>query len=227
MSETGQLVPLSSAGTAMLFAALPAALAARLRDRAPARRFAEGQVIQQRGETARGFWLIEEGAVAVGQFLADGDFRQVALLGPGDSYGELAWLAARRRVVDAVAREAAVLRHIDGARFERALAEDPAAMRRLLGAMAGQLQEVLNLMAGIRRGTATARAAGLLANLCGPGAAPRRLAVTQQEIADLLGVTRSTAHQALRELDEGGLIGRRYGAIEVPDPDRLRRFAAG
>lgn len=209
----------------MMFSVLAPELQARLREAAAPRRFADGQLIQQRGDAARGFWLIEEGAVAAGQFRADGEFRQVALLGPGDSYGELALLAGRPRIVDALARGPATLRHIDGAAFERALAEDPAAARALLGAMAAQLQEVLDAMAGIRRGTATVRAAGLLANLCGGREGAQRVAVTQQEIADLLGVTRATANGALGELERAGLVRRGYGAIAVADIAALRRLA--
>lgn len=209
----------------MMFSVLAPALQARLREAAAPRRFADGQLIQQRGDAARGFWLIEEGAVAAGQFLAGGEFRQVALLGPGDSYGELALLAVRPRVVDAMARGPAVLRHIDGPAFERALAEDPAAMRALMGAMAAQLQELLDIMAGNRRGTATARIAGLLANLCGRTEQAQRVQVTQQEIADLLGIARATANGALRELEEAGLVVRGYRAIDVPDARALRRLA--
>ena len=233
MSRTRQLtVTLASPGRSllapMLFEALPAALQAKLRAAAPPRRFADGQLIQSRGQAADGFWLIEAGAVSVGQFLPHGEFRGVALLGPGDSYGELAVLSGRPRIVDAVARGAASLRLIRGAAFERLLAANPGAMRALLGALAAQLQETLDLLAGIRRGTTAARAAGLVANFAGgAGEGPRTVAVTQQEIADLLGVTRATANAALAELEQAGLLRRAYGRIEVPDPARLRLAALG
>lgn len=209
----------------MLFDALPVAVRAALRDAAPTRRFGDGQIIQHKGQAAEGFWLIEEGAVSVGQFTAEGDFRGVALLGPGDSYGELAVLSGRPRIVDAVARGEARLRHIGTGAFERALAADPATMRALLGAMAAQLQETLDLLAGFRRGSNAARAAGLIANLAGGGAG--EVMVTQQEIADLLGVTRATANGALAMLEAKGLIARGYGMIAVPDPARLRLASLG
>lgn len=206
----------------MMFAALPEQLRGRLRSAARLRRFNDGQLIQQRGDPAHGFWLIEEGAVAVGQFLPQGEFRAVALLGPGDSYGELALLSGRPRIVDAVARGPAVVRQIDGAAFERELLADPAATRLLLGAMATQLQEVLDQLAGMRRGTTVARAAALLGNLAGDEEASGQVTLTQHELADLLGVSRATANAALRALDRAGLVRRSYGAIEVPDIARLR-----
>lgn len=66
----------------MLFEALPAPVRAALAHQAPQRAFADGQIIQQKGEEADGFWLIEHGAVSVGQFTPGGEFRGVALLGP-------------------------------------------------------------------------------------------------------------------------------------------------
>lgn len=232
MSKTRHLARGSAAGgrsllAPLLFEALPPSAQADLRAASPLRRFSDGQLIQSRGQTADGFWLIEEGMVSVGQFLPHGEFRGVALLGRGDSYGELAVLSGRPRIVDAVARGPATLRLIRSAAFETLLAARPAAMRALLGAMAAQLQETLDLLAGIRRGTTAARAAGLIANLAGGGGEPRTVAVTQQEVADLLGVTRGTANAALAELEAAGLLARRYSAINVPDPARLRLAALG
>ncbi len=209
----------------MLFAPLPQAMREALRASAPLRRFADGQLIQSRGDTPDGFWLIEEGRVSVGQFRPDGDFRGVAMLGPGDSYGELAMLSGRTRIVDAVARGPAALRAIRTSAFDRLLAVDPDAMRLLLAALASQLQETLDLLANLRRGSTVMRAARLLANFAGSGPATRTLALTQQEVADLLGVTRATANLALRYLEETGLVERGYGTIAVPEPARLALVA--
>lgn len=206
----------------MLFSALDQDVREELRGGAPLRKFATGQLIQQRGDDADGFWLIESGSVAVGQFLPDGEFRGVALLGPGDSYGELALFSGRPRVVDAVARKATEARFVRGAAFEAALAENPVAMRQLLGAISRQLQELLDIVAGIRRGTAASRIAGMLVNLAGGVEGPIMLSVTQQELAELLGLTRATVNSALGDLARGGLIERGYGKLTVLDPAALR-----
>ena len=77
----------------MLFASLDRASGAS-ETRARLREFADGQIIQQRGQVADGFWLIEEGAVMVGQFGRDGDFRAVALL--GRAIPMASWQSSRR-----------------------------------------------------------------------------------------------------------------------------------
>lgn len=190
----------------------------------PTRSFADGQFIQYRGDRADGFWLIEEGAVRVGQHLPDGEFRAVALLGPGDSYGELALFADTPRVVDGLSRGESRVRFVAGEPFLALLGDYPASTRALLGALSHQLQDTLSLLAGMRQGTNTARMAGLLANM---SAGNPRVSVTQQELAELLGVTRATANAALRELQEAGAIRRAYGSVEVLDPGLLALAALG
>lgn len=56
----------------MLFSVLPEDLRAVLESGAPERTFGPGQIIQQRGDDATGFWVITSGSVAVGQFLESG-----------------------------------------------------------------------------------------------------------------------------------------------------------
>ncbi|MXP11034.1 Crp/Fnr family transcriptional regulator [Pseudoblastomonas halimionae] len=216
-----------SLATPMLFASLDPALRAELVAGSRQRVFADEQIIQQRGDPGDSFWLIEEGAVRIGQFLPDGDFRAVALLGGGDSYGELAVFAGKPRIVDAIARGESRLRLITAGAFLEALARYPASNRALLGALSAQLQDALSLLSGLRRGTNPQRLAGLLATLAGDGVGGATVTITQQELADLLGVTRATANAALGELERRKLVERGYGTIEVPERERLAVFALG
>lgn len=209
-----------------LFGRLDPNLQERLRKAAPLRSFTDGAIIQQRGDTPSGFWLIETGSVTVGQFLAEGQFRALAVLGPADSYGELALFSGKRRVVDAVARGAADLRWIDGARFEAALADDPASMRRMLGALAEELQEMLGVITGLRRGSAKRRISAMLINLTGSDILPSKIIIGQDEIAELAGVTRATVNKVLRELEQGRVLLRGYGMVEIIDPAGLRLAAS-
>ena len=211
--------------TPMLFSALDRGLQAHLVRISQLREFADGQIIQQRGDAADGFWLIDEGAVRVGQFMPDGEFRAVALLGPGDSYGELAVFADKPRIVDAISRGDSRLRLIGARPFLDALGNYPASSRALLGALSQQLQDTLSILAGLRRGTNPQRLAGMLATMAGEAAGATSVTITQQELADLLGVTRATANAALGDLQKRRLIERGYGTIRIPDREALAAHA--
>lgn len=211
----------------MLFSVLPEDVQRDLRQRAHMLRFANGQIIQQRGDRPDGFYLIESGSVAVGQFLASGDFRGVALLGKGDSWGELAMFASRPRVVDAIARTPSEVRHIRAGHFEEVLAARPDALRPMLGALSQQLQEVLDVVSSIRRGSARGRIAGMLLTLAADKPPPVPIAITQQELGELLGLTRASVNAALGEFQELGLVRRAYRSIELLDPEALELEALG
>nr|WP_137676867.1 Crp/Fnr family transcriptional regulator [Parerythrobacter lutipelagi] len=213
--------------SAMLFSTLPEDVQRFLRDQSPVRRFDDGQIIQQRGDEGDGFWLIEEGAGTVGQFLPDGEFRGVARLGPGDSYGELAVLTRRPRVVDAVSRGQSSVRFIRADLFEGVIANRPDAMRPMLGALSAQLQEMIDVIGGLRKGTSLARVAGMLATLAVSQVPPVEIAITQDELANLLGLSRATVNTALRELQRQGLIERRYGQLAVLDREGLSLVSLG
>ena len=206
----------------MMVSALDQAGQDYLRQRSILRRFGTNQIIQQRGEKADGIWWIESGSVMVGQYLPDGEFRSLALLGPGDSYGELALFSGRPRVVDAVARENSELLFVPGRAIDSLFHARPATMRIMLGAMGQQLQEMLDVVAGIRRGTSLARVAGMIANLGGDADPGETISITQQELAELLGLTRATVNIALGELEAEGVIRRSYGKVTILDPATLR-----
>lgn len=206
-----------------LFAALPDGVRQRLMLGAPTQRFSDGQLVTLRHEEATGFWLIEAGSVRVGQFSERGDFDAIAQLGPGDSYGELAVLSGQRRVVDAIAQEGTVLRWIRSANYERELANDAVASRALLSALARQLQEQLDAMVERGRLSATGRVAVTLARMASGG--QTNVAISQQEIAELVGTTRMTVSTSLAQLESAGLLSRGYGKIEVLDLKSLRRFS--
>ncbi len=160
----------------------------------------------------------------IGIFRADGDFRAIGILEEGDSYGELALMGRSKRVVDAIARGPSELLWIDGNRFEQAIAEDPAIMRDLIGAMALELQEMIGIVAGFRSGSAKNRVATVIASAARHSCEPKLL-ITQSEIAELAGVTRATAASALREFEAVGALKRRYGVIEIREPGLLQELS--
>ncbi|GAA4641901.1 hypothetical protein GCM10023115_02470 [Pontixanthobacter gangjinensis] len=210
-----------------LFGELAPAMQIDLLAKAPLLQFTDGQIIQHRGDKPNGFWVIEQGAVKVGQFRLKGELRVIALLGQGDSYGELALFAANERAVDSVADGDVKLRWIEGQSFEQAIATDLPAMRRLIGALAKQLQETVSLVSSLGEGTSKARIAAVLINLAGGGPLPAIVRLGQEELAELTGLTRATVNKCLGQMELEGALVRRYGRLEIIDAKILKDAASG
>ncbi|MFZ1741571.1 MAG: Crp/Fnr family transcriptional regulator [Pontixanthobacter sp.] len=208
-----------------LFGELSADIRLPLLARSPVLKFSDGQIIQHRGDTPNGFWVIKNGVVKIGQFRLNGEFRALALLSDGDSYGELAVFAASRRAVDSLADGPVQLHWIEAAAFETAILYDPACMRKLIGALAAQLQEVLGLLSGLGKGTSAARIAAVLTNLTGVREQRCLIRVSQDDLAELTGLTRATVNKCLGLFEQRGIIERRYGAVEICDVPMLRTAA--
>lgn len=199
------------------------ALAARLRREGVRRRFPAGALIQQQGDRGVGLWLVESGTVSLCRFAPDGAVTVYGVLGAGDLFGELAHFAQVPRQVDAVADGDAVLIRIGPALVDRLLRDDPAFAPWLLKSLANQLRAALDRIDGAHRFAARARIARALADMArrdGP-----ILALTQQGLGELVGVSRVTAGQVLRQLEADGLIALRYRCVEVRDPARLAALA--
>ena len=71
-----------------------------------------GEVVVRQGEPGTTFYVIDEGELAV---TVDG--RDVAVLGPGESFGEIALLRGGLRTATITVRTPAVLWALDGSRF--------------------------------------------------------------------------------------------------------------
>ena len=88
-----------------------------------------GRVVVPEGESGYTFFLLERGEVAVDQ-----DGAEVARLGPGDFFGEMAILGKGKRVATVTATTETTVLSIFGLEFRRLEAELPAVAERIRAA---------------------------------------------------------------------------------------------
>lgn len=183
------------------------------------RHFPTGALVQQKGDDGDGFWMIKSGTVSLCRFAHDGSVTIFGVLGFGDLFGELAYFAGVSRQVDAIAEEEATLVRIGSPLIERLLASESDFARWLLKSLSNQLRASLDRIEADRQLSAQQRMIRVLVDMArreGPS-----LAMSQQGMGELIGVSRITAGHLLRRLEASGLIGLQYRKISVPDPDRL------
>lgn len=98
----------------------------------------EGEVVVKAGDLAGEAFVIVNGHAAV--FSADGS-REVAALGPGDVFGEVALAIGSRRIATVVARSDLDLMVLSREAFEQQISTDPAVAVKLLRLVATRLAQ--------------------------------------------------------------------------------------
>lgn len=203
----------STAVAAGFVTALPDDIRRRLLEHGNLRQFTRGELIQQRGDAGKEFWYIKSGSVQVGRYSVDGKLMIFAMLGPGESFGEQAFLGEFPRMVDAIAGSDTLLIRIGEAELQAAIASDARVARILLKAMAHMVQQAFDLIEAGRNLSTVDRLAQALLGLCGEGERQVSIPITQQDLADLVGVSRVSLGKALEKLEQSGDIERHYGKI--------------
>jgi CRP-like cAMP-binding protein len=99
--------------------------------------FPTNHVIARQGEIGTGFFVVVAGSVRV---IRDGD--EVAVLGPGDFFGELSVLDGLPRTAQVVAREPVRCLALASWDFEQAVLENPSLALSLLRGLAARLRSV-------------------------------------------------------------------------------------
>ncbi|MEH6702488.1 Crp/Fnr family transcriptional regulator [Parasphingorhabdus sp.] len=218
--------PAPMAGTGFV-KALPERISRDLLSRGQLRTFAKGQIIQQRGDVAKEFWYIESGSVQVGRYGIDGRLTLFALIGAGDTFGELAFMGEFPRTVDAIAGSDCRLIRIGQSELQSLMDSDPAVIGLLLKTMALTVQEAFDLIESSRSLSVPQRLAVALLQLCGDQGDGTEIMVTQQDLADLVGVSRVSLGKALARLQGVGLVEPGYGSVTIRDRAALRDMVGG
>lgn len=182
--------------------------------------YADGALVQTRGDARPGLSIIRGGAVQIGNPGHDGSFVITSILGPGHCFGEMTLFGDLPRTHDAVAKGATLIDHVSPAVYERFAEADPALTRAIMTMMARRLHALLEFTDDLRRLPLKVQVAKLLLATARDG----RVDATQEEVAARFGVSRVAIGTALRALERDRLVKRGYGGIDVPDGAALARW---
>lgn len=185
-------------------------------------RFRPGQMIHLEGDVDASLSIIIEGSVKISRSNPEGEDLAVAVLGPGETYGEHPLFAGIPRTHDATALDNVTIIEVPKGRFFRLMDEEPELRDHALEAMTFRVIRALNMLDDERRLPANLKVAKYLVDQCDENAKSQTISVTQSQIADALNISRMTVSTVMRDLRSGNYIATGFGKIDVKDIEKLR-----
>lgn len=189
-------------------------------------RFAAGTIIERKGDWARAWLGVLDGLVKISVGSSDGRLVSFTGIPPGGWVGEGSLVKRERRKYDVIALRESVVARVPDDTFQWLLDISIPFNRFVLVQMNERLAQFIG-RSEYRLLEPDARVARHLAELFNPLLYPGtglRLAITQEELGYLAGVSRQRANRALRKLEDAGVLTVSYGAIDVRDLERLKHF---
>jgi CRP/FNR family transcriptional regulator len=214
-----------------LFAGVDEEVLETLAEKAIHRRYRKGNVIFVQGEQGERCFTIVQGSVKISAYHSDGREAVIAVLGPGDVFGELSLFDQAPRSADATAIEDSEVLSLDTKAITEAIASFPDLGLSLLRVLGRRLRHTNEALQDIAFFDVPGRVARRIADLAESYGQPTdegvliELPLSQENLAQMVGATRESVNKALALLKRRGLvsrIGRRY---LVSDIGKLRSRA--
>ena len=204
-----------------ILAGIPEDDARRVLQIARRRVFGRREVVFHRGDPADTLHLVHTGRFAVRINTPLGDTVMLNMVGPGETFGEIALLDdTAPRSATVVAVEKAETRAIHKLDFDALRARHPGVADILATALALRVRRLSELLVEAHYESADTRVLRRVAELASDGG---EVPLTQEELSNLAGTSRATVNRVLREAQARGEVALRRGRIEVLDAERLRR----
>ena len=190
------------------------------------RRYRHGEVIFHRDDPGDSLHIIESGRVEIVLPSEEGDDLILAILGPGEFFGDLSLLDGAPRSATAMAREPTTTVAVRRTDFLAWLQARPGAATTIFEALARRLRATNELLGDVAFLEAPRRLAKRLLEVAlaapEPGRGPVQVRLTQEELASLVGISRESVNKHLRAWQEQGLVSLGRGRVQILRPERLR-----
>ncbi len=211
-------------GRSELFSAFDEALLGRIVEQAVPISCERNVVIFEEGADADELFVVKSGRVAVGRRSIDGRESLVALMEPGDLFGEMPLFDQGSRSASARALERSVVLRIPYAPVRQALDHDPPLLWNVVFLLAQRLRATDSALADAVLLDVTGRTAKRLLELAGD-ASEFQLPITQEELAGLVGASRERVNKSIAAFIRLGWIEQLDRRYRIVQRDRLEQRA--
>jgi CRP/FNR family transcriptional regulator len=212
-----------------LFAALDAEASEALRSALIRQELPRGEQLFAEGDEGHTLFVIIEGKVKLSRAAPDGRENLLAIMGPGEMFGELSLFDPGPRTATASAVTDTVLAALTSADLQPWLTGRPEVSRQLLRALAQRLRRTNEALADMVFTDVPGRVAKALLDLGARFGADDESGtrvdhdLTQEELAQLVGASRETVNKALADFANRGWLRLEGRSVVILDRDRLER----
>jgi CRP-like cAMP-binding protein len=190
------------------------------------KRVSKGQYLFFQGDQGDAAYLVHHGTIAIQLSTPDGRELVINEMHPGECFGELALLLEEPRSASALAREDCQVVWIPRSEFLAQVDAEPKLMRTLLQTIASRLVNSGERESALAFLDAPARIAQFLIQRAAEEVDHDDLVtLSQEELAQHIGVTRQTVAKSLGDWRRNGWIITGRGKIMLVDMDALQSLA--
>jgi len=196
----------------------------RLVAAAAERRLRRGDVLFREADTSHELFVVQRGRIAIANRSVDGRESVVALMEPGDLFGEMGLFDDPGRSADARALEHSVVVAVPYAPIRAILDEEPHHLWPVVTLLARRLRNMDVALADSVFLDVTGRTAKRLLELAGTED-EFQLPITQEELAGLVGASRERVNKAIASFIRLGWIDQRDRRYRITNRDQLQQRA--
>lgn len=214
---------------APLFASLSDDEVESLRSSMVPHHLARGAILFREGDPGDRLYVIVTGKVKLGRTSGDGRDNLMAVLGPGEMFGELSLFDPGTRSLTATAVSDTELIGLGSDDLERYLTSNPDVAKHLLRALGQRLRRTNESLADLVFSDVPGRVAKAVLDLAQRFGRPVEGGImvahdlTQEELAQLVGASRETVNKALADFVGRGWIRLEARAVMILDAEKLTK----
>jgi CRP-like cAMP-binding protein len=187
-----------------------------------------GATIVSKGDPGNSLIAVISGTVKISVSSADGRSAILNLIGPGEIFGEVSLFDGQPRSADATANTNCEIFVIDRREFLPFVRSQPALAMKFIELLCTRLRWTSDQVEQVILQNLPGRLASALIRLTEKHKQEpkgRAIAVTQQEISEMVGMTRESINKQLRAWAARNWVRLEHGAIVVLDAAALRELA--
>ncbi len=190
-----------------------------------------GEVLFNEGDDGNQLYVVTEGKIKLGRTSPDGRENLLAILGPGQMFGELSFFDPGPRSATATSVTDVTVQSLSHEALTPVLSSHAEVALALLNQLAGRLRRTNEVVGDLVFSDVPGRVAKALLDLASRFGRKAEDGVhvnhdlTQEELAQLVGASRETVNKALADVASRGWLRLEPRSVVILDLERLQRRA--